>query len=153
MTRRTVLRQLVRRLLGVELELAQVREDLADLVRAIETLTRTTVRTGDTLMDIDNDLADLQTAVDSQTDVVTGAALLLDQLASRLDAAADDPEQVRALAAEVRGNTSALAEAVARNTPADTGTGETPAPTEGETPEAVDADGNPVDPATGAPLT
>lgn len=97
-------------------------------------------RTGRMIM---ADLTDLEDAIGAQTDVVQGVSTLLDELATRLENAADDPAAVAALAAEVRTNSSSLAAAVARDTPADPGAG-TPPGESGGTP--------PSDPTTDTPV-
>jgi hypothetical protein len=53
-------------------------------------------------------------------DAVDSAVTLLNSLAEQLVDAADDPEEIRAIATQLGDNSTRLAEAVAANTPAAT---------------------------------
>lgn len=65
------------------------------------------------------DLTALEAEVATNTDVVASAALLLDKLADEIRNNAGNPAAVQALADQLHASSSALAEAVARDTPAD----------------------------------
>lgn len=62
-------------------------------------------------------MEDLKTDVQGNTDVVQSAIVLINGIADRIDAASGDPNQVRALSAELRAQHQALADAVDANTP------------------------------------
>lgn len=72
----------------------------------------------------------LREDVQANTSATQAAATLLDQLAGRLEQAADDPDEIRAIAASVRANSQALGDAVTRNTPAQEPTEPPTPPTE-----------------------
>lgn len=63
-------------------------------------------------------LDDLRAAVQGQTDVVASAVTAFQGLADKVEEAADDPDEVRDLAATIRQNSQALAAAIPANTPA-----------------------------------
>lgn len=64
------------------------------------------------------DFTALHAEVESNGDAVDSAIVLLNDLATRLVDAADDPAEIQAIAAELAGQSTALAEAVVANTPA-----------------------------------
>ncbi len=66
------------------------------------------------------ELAQLQTDVAAQTDVVSSAVVLLKGLKAALDAAiaSGDPAALQALSASLESNTKTLSDAVTANTPA-----------------------------------
>lgn len=61
-------------------------------------------------------LDDLKAAVAAQTDVVASAVTAFQGLADKIEQSADDPDEVRDLAATVRQNSQALAAAIPQNT-------------------------------------
>ncbi len=63
-------------------------------------------------------LEDLRSEVERNSNVVQSATALISRLASLIGDAADDPDQVRALADQLSSTSDALAAAVAANTPA-----------------------------------
>jgi hypothetical protein len=63
---------------------------------------------------------ELRVQVQRNTSVTQGVQTLIGNLASQIEQAADDPEEVRSLAAELRTSTDALAQAVQANTPTST---------------------------------
>lgn len=70
-------------------------------------------------------IEELRQEIAAERDVVASAILLLDGLLKRLiEIGTDDPQALKAFIAEVRGQRTALAEAVARDTPPE----EPPAP-------------------------
>lgn len=69
------------------------------------------------------ELDNLTSEVARNTSVDQSAITLLEGLADKLEAMKTDPAKIQALADEMRGSSDALAAAVAKNTPADTGTG------------------------------
>lgn len=76
---------------------------------------------------LQDEIDKLREDVRANTSATQAAATLLDQLAGRLEQAADDPDEIRAIAASVRANSQSLGDAVTRNTPAEEPT-EPPAP-------------------------
>ena len=66
------------------------------------------------------DITELQNSVSQLTDATEASISLLEQLGQEVRDAADDPEQVRALADQITAQAASLSEAVMRNTPADT---------------------------------
>lgn len=85
-----------------------------------------------TMQGFEQELADLTAEVHRSTDVQSGAVALIQTLADKIAAAADDPAQVRALADELRVQNDALAAALVANTPS--------APDAGATTSATTAD-------------
>ncbi len=75
------------------------------------------------------DLTALIDAVNAQTTVQQSAIELLNQLSEQLRAAADDPQEIQALATQIQEQSAALSAAVAANTPS-----QEPAPVEEGTP-------------------
>ena len=67
---------------------------------------------------MDAAVAELTNEVTRDGDVVSSATTLISGLADQIAASANDPVAVRALAANLKANTDALAAAVAANTPA-----------------------------------
>ena len=63
-------------------------------------------------------LVELQAAVATDTTVTASAITLLQGLAAQITAAAGDPAALDAIVQDLNANTTALAEAVAANTPA-----------------------------------
>lgn len=63
-------------------------------------------------------LDDLKSAVEAQTSVVASAVTAFGLIADKIEQAADDPDEVRDLAASVRANSHALAAAIPANTAA-----------------------------------
>lgn len=84
----------------------------------------------------------IEKAVKKIKDVAEGARTLVNSLADRLRAAAEDPAKVTALADELNATAESLAQAVAANTIADPNAGGgsigTPTPPAGETPQTGD---------------
>jgi hypothetical protein len=66
------------------------------------------------------DFTALYDEVESNGDAVDSAVTLLNSLSEQLVDAADDPEEIRAIAAQLGDNSTRLAEAVTANTPAAT---------------------------------
>lgn len=97
-------------------------------VRAAAGLAAASARNEEAIM---ADLSEIRTEVEQTGDVVDSAVALITSMADRLDDIADDPAEVRALAEELRASKQELADAVAANTPADPGDGDTE-PTEPE---------------------
>ena len=64
------------------------------------------------------DLTELTAAVAANSDAVASAIVLLNDLADKLEAVADDPAEIAALADQIRSDSAALAAAVVENTPA-----------------------------------
>lgn len=64
------------------------------------------------------DLDKIEAAVAEETTVIGGVVTLLDQLHTELQNAGDDPVKVQAVLDHISSNKSALAAAVAANTPA-----------------------------------
>jgi small-conductance mechanosensitive channel len=64
-------------------------------------------------------IEEMRVEVAEQTTVTQSAITLLNQLVARVEQALadDNPDQARAILAEIRGNTDALAAAVTANTP------------------------------------
>lgn len=85
--------------------------------------------------DIMADLSALTTAVAENTSVEESAIQLLQNLADQLEASMTDPAAIQAIVDNVRNNSSALAAAVAQNTPATSPPPVEPPPVE-ETPPA-----------------
>lgn len=124
---RIVIKQLAGRR-GIELH--RKVDDLIDLVhglrRDLARLNFINDRIGRIIM---ADLSELQSSVEANGEVTASAVALIEGLADRLDDIdTTDPAAVAALAAELRDQSSALAAAVAANTPADTGGAPTPEP-------------------------
>lgn len=98
-------------------------------VRLLEAMAAgiSTLKKGMTMLQ--DEIDELRKAVEANTSATQSAATMLDTLADKLEAAADDPEEIRQLAASVRSNSQALADAVTRNTPSEEppagGTGDT----------------------------
>jgi chromosome segregation ATPase len=79
---------------------------------------------GQILKEIKKMSAETQAAIDEMkvevarnTTVVDSAKALIASLLSQIEAAADDPEEIRAIVESVRANTDSLAEAIPANTP------------------------------------
>ena len=81
----------------------------------IEAMLQSLISQGTTLM---TDLTQLKAAVDAEGTVVQGAVTLIEGLAAKIAALPPDQASIDALAAEVKGQSDALAAAVAANTPA-----------------------------------
>lgn len=81
---------------------------------------------------VTKELSDVQAAVQSETDAVTGAVTLLGQLSDLIRASKDDPAALEALATQISGNKQRLADAIVANTPA---ADVTPAPAPAPTPD------------------
>lgn len=64
-------------------------------------------------------LADLRTAVEANTAVVQSAITLIDGLADKIEDLKNDPEELQALADQLRSDSTLLGNAVAVNTPAE----------------------------------
>lgn len=64
-------------------------------------------------------LEDLQARVTANGEVIASAITLIEGIAQRLRDAADDPEQIAALAAELDAQKGRLSEAIVANTPAE----------------------------------
>lgn len=65
------------------------------------------------------ELDELTAAVEENTTVDGSAIVLLKKLADLIEAGQNNPTQLRALAAKLRGDNAALVAAVAANTPAE----------------------------------
>ena len=76
------------------------------------------------------ELVDLTAQVESNRSLTGSAITLLNGLSAKLTAIADDPAAIRALAADLKTQDQALADALAANTPAEpaAGGGTTPTP-------------------------
>lgn len=74
------------------------------------------------------DLDALRAQVENNTDVVHSAVTLLDGLAAKLQAMADDPAEIRAFADQLQQNSADLAASITRNTPLDGNGGNSPTP-------------------------
>lgn len=61
-------------------------------------------------------LDEMAAAVEANTTVTGSVVTLVNKLATQIHDAADDPEEVRALADKLKANTQAIADAVAANT-------------------------------------
>jgi hypothetical protein len=68
-------------------------------------------------MAFEQELENLRVQVERNTTVAGSAASLISQLAQMVRDAADDPEQVRALADQISSTADSLAAAVETNTP------------------------------------
>jgi uncharacterized protein YoxC len=66
------------------------------------------------------DIDRLKAALSTNTSAIAGVSALITDLAQRVRDAADDPEEIRALADELEQNNAALAKAVTDNTPGGT---------------------------------
>lgn len=64
---------------------------------------------------------DMRAAVEANTSVTQSAVTLIQQMAQQIEDAADDPEEIRALAQSMRDNSAALSAAIPANTPAEPG--------------------------------
>jgi hypothetical protein len=104
---------------------------LAAIERAVTANTINDIITTEALM---ADFTALHEEIEANGDAVSSAIALLNDLATRVADAADDPDEIRAIAAELGGQSEALAAAVVANTPA------APEPTE------PPVDETPVDP-------
>lgn len=77
-----------------------------------------------TLIDVTNqettmaNFDQIHAEVEANSDAVDSAVALLNDLSARLIDAADDPEEIAAIATELAGQSTRLAEAVVANTPA-----------------------------------
>jgi phage host-nuclease inhibitor protein Gam len=67
---------------------------------------------------------DLQAQVERNTEVDNSVVTLVNGLAAQIEALKNDPRKLQAFADQLRANNDNLASAVAANTPADTGTGD-----------------------------
>ena len=70
------------------------------------------------IVTMSTELDELRAAVAADTDATNSAVTLINSMAERIRALADDPAAIRALADQFEANTKALADAVAANTPA-----------------------------------
>ena len=108
-------------------QLDHIASRLARVERAVTANTVNDIITREALM---ADFTELHDEVAANGDAVDSAVTLLNDLSARIADAADDPDEIRAIAAELSGNSTRLAEAVAANTPAGP-----EAPTDEPTPE------------------
>lgn len=88
---------------------------LAAIERAVTANTINDIITTEALM---ADFTALHEEITANGDAVASAVALLNDLATRVADAADDPEEIRAIAVELGGQSEALAAAVVANTPA-----------------------------------
>lgn len=68
--------------------------------------------------DVDEELEAMRAAVAQNTTVTQGVVTLITGLADQLEAAADDPDEVRSITAQLRENTTALSAALVMGTAA-----------------------------------
>lgn len=113
-------------------------EQISDLAGLVVAAANATIQREDMIM---ADLSGVQAAVQQETDVTASAVTLLNQLADQVAALGTDQASVDALADQIRGQASALADAVTANTPA-----AAPAPTDPGTPVDPGQPAPPVDP-------
>lgn len=73
----------------------------------------------DRFSNLDTALEELESTIEQQGTVISGAVQLINDFADRFESAADDADQVRALASKAREQSSALAAALVRGTPAE----------------------------------
>lgn len=74
---------------------------------------------GETMADTNQAISELQAEVEANRDATSAVSTVITTLVDQLEANADDPEQIRALAAEVRASTETLTESALKGTPAD----------------------------------
>jgi hypothetical protein len=64
-------------------------------------------------------LTELRDEVAQNTSVIEGAVALFERLSTMLDANADDPDEIRTIAASLRNQRETLASAIVEHTPAE----------------------------------
>jgi hypothetical protein len=94
---------------------ADIIRRLAAIERAVTANTITDIITTEALM---ADFTELHDEIAANGDAVDSAVTLLENLSAQLTDAADDPAEIRSIAAELSSNSTRLAEAVTANTPA-----------------------------------
>jgi energy-converting hydrogenase A subunit M len=95
--------------------LARIDRRQAALERAVNVNTVNDIITREALM---ADFTALHAEVESNGDAVDSAVTLLNTLSAQLVDAADDPDEIRAIADQLASNSTRLADAVVANTPA-----------------------------------
>ena len=99
-------------------------------------------------------LEQLVAQVEKNTEVEAGAITLLQELAGRIKANADDPAEIQKLAATLQASAASLAAAIVANTPAEPAPTPTPDPAPAPSPApSPPPDSPPVDAITGGTST
>lgn len=85
-------------------------------------------------MSMQDEIGKLRSKIEESKTVMTGATAMITALAKQIRDAADDPDELRALADSLEAGKTELAAAVEANTVAETGGEPTPTPSEPPTP-------------------